>query len=117
MVLVIITLIIQYSIKPSLFFNFNILEIFLTSFPLVVYSIVHLYNSLSRKGQFMYVNAGILIYLTTSTLIFILGDYLASERSDLIRKIWYLNKVLYIGYLVLILMEWKNYSQPVKSKS
>ncbi len=117
LILVILILIVQYSFKPSLYFNFNVLEIFLTSFPLVVYSIIHLYNSLSKKREYMYVNAGILIYLTTSTLIFILGDYLSNRDGDLIRKIWFLNKVLYVGYLVLILIEWRNYNRRIRSKS
>ncbi len=107
--LILTILAIQYITKPGLFFKFNILEIFLSSFPLIVFSVIHLYNSLSEKGQFMYINAGILIYLTTSTLIFILGDYLSNyENSKAIKQIWLINKVLYIIYLALILLEWKN---------
>lgn len=111
-----IILIIQYLIKPHLFFKFNTLEIFITTFPLVVFSMIHLYNSLSKKGKFMYINAGILIYLTTSTLIYILGNYLASYKSDLITHIWFLNKVLYVIYMSLILIEWKTNILPLKNK-
>ncbi len=107
----------QYIIWPELYFKFNTTEVFLTSFPLVVYSIVHLYNSLNKPGKFIYINAGILIYLSTSTLIFILGDYLSSiSNSKAVNNIWFINKVLYVIYLLLILTEWwKNY-RLVKNK-
>ena len=107
---------IQYAFDLSLFFRFNILEVFLTSFPLVVYSIIHLYNILNKVGTFMYINAGILIYLSTSTLIFILGDYLSGFQNQIIKNIWFLNKVLYTGYLILIFLEWKKHLQPVRNK-
>lgn len=110
---------IQYVNKPELIYKFNILEIFITSFPIVVYSIIHLYNSLSKKGSYMLINSGILIYLTTSTLIFILGDYLSNSNYkgiNAITRIWMLNKVLYFVYLILILLEWKKSFYQVKKK-
>ncbi len=105
--LVFFILTIQYALNPSLFEKFNLLEIFITSFPLVIYSIFHLYNSLSKAGKFMYINAGVLIYLATSTLIFILGDYLINVDREITADVWFLNRVFYVGYLVLILIEWK----------
>ncbi len=115
--LVLLTLAIQYFNKPYLISQFNLLEIFITSVPLIIYSIMHLYNSLSKKGEFMLINAGVLIYLTTSTLIFILGDYLSEFKNNTITKIWMINKILYVIYLVLILVEWKKLNLPRKSKS
>ncbi|WP_397364468.1 hypothetical protein [Olleya sp. R77988] len=106
--LVITTLIIQYTNRPSLFYKFNLLEILITSLPLVIYSVIHLYNSLTKPGKYMYINAGVLIYLTTSTLIFILGDFLASQKGVMsVKGIWFINKILYVGYLILICIEWK----------
>ena len=65
----------------------------------------------------MYINAGILIYITTSTLIFILGDYLSLfTKNQAIKNIWLINKVLYVIYMILILIEWKKNFRPVKSK-
>lgn len=108
LILVPLALCIQYAMNPTLFKRFNIFEVFITSFPLVIYSIFYLYNSLSHQGRFMYINAGVLMYITTSTLIFILGDYLSMFRdNDAIRSIWTINKILYVGYLSLILVEWK----------
>lgn len=113
---VLITLGIQYACQPGLYYTFNTLEVFLTSFPLVVYSIVHLYNSLNKSGELMYINAGILVYLATSTLIFILGDYLSGFNNEIVKNIWFLNKVLYAGYLILILLEWKKNLRPDRNR-
>ncbi|AXO80486.1 hypothetical protein DZC78_08855 [Olleya aquimaris] len=116
LILVLLTLSIQYANKPNLFFKFFVFEIFITSFPIVIYSIIHLYNSISKKGAFIYINAGILIYLTTSTLIFILGDYLSEYNNTTIKKIWLVNKVLYLLYLILIFVEWKTTLSMDKNK-
>lgn len=96
----------QYIVQSDLFFTFNIFEVFVCSLPLVIYAIIHLYNSLTNKGVFMYINAGILIYLSTSTLIFILGNFIASINSGLAQSIWFINKGLYVVYLLLIFIEW-----------
>ncbi len=105
-IIVISILCTQYIIEPEVFFVFNVLEVFLCSIPLVIYAIMHLYNSLSKKGVFMYINTGILIYLSTSSLIYMLGDYLSNFENQIIKNIWFLNKVLFIVYLLFIFMEW-----------
>jgi hypothetical protein len=117
LILVLSILTYKYVSEPSLFYRFNLTEIFMTSFPLVVYSIIHLYNSISKSSRYMYINAGILIYIATSTLIFILGDYLSLfTKNQAIKNIWLINKVLYVIYMILILIEWKKNFRPVKSK-
>ncbi len=117
-VLVLAILSVQYAFKPSLFTQFNSLEIFVTSLPLVIYSIVHLYNSLSHIYKYILINAGVLVYITSSTLIFILGNYLSDlDFNSEIRNIYLINKILYVVYLTLILIQWKTNFLPVKSKS
>ncbi|AUC82627.1 hypothetical protein CW733_11010 [Lacinutrix sp. Bg11-31] len=106
-VLVALTLSIQYFNNSSLFIKFNLLEILLTSFPLVIYSIIHLYNSLGKPGKYMYINSAVLIYLSVSALIFILGNLIITIDRELSINVWFLNKVFYVGYLILILIEWK----------
>ena len=89
LVVVLIILAIQYSIWPELYFKFNTIEVFITSFPIIVYSVIYLFNSLSKSSKYMYINTGVLIYITTSTLIFILGDYLSSIiNSKGVGNIW-----------------------------
>jgi len=106
-VLVFLVLLIQYSTNTNLFNKFNLLEILITSLPLIIYSIFHLYNSLGKRGKFMYVNAGVLVYLSVSTLVFILGNLLNTIDRSLSSSIWFLNRLFYVGYLILFLIEWK----------
>ncbi len=114
--LVVFTLTIQYFKKPHLIHQFNIFEIFITSVPLIMYSIIHLYNSLSKKGGYMFINSGVLVYITISTLIFILGDYLTVYENNSVEKIWMINRVFYVIYLILILVEWKKLNSLHKNK-
>lgn len=97
---------VHFYYYPEKIWTFNVLEIFLTSIPLIIYSIIHLYNSLTRKKVFLYVNVGVLMYLSSSTLIFILGDLLTSMNRTMVLDIWMINKFLYIGYLILFIMEY-----------
>jgi hypothetical protein len=53
---------IQYSIIPETYFKFNNLEIFLTSYLLIIYTLFHFYNLLSEKKHF---------YFLTSVCLFI----------------------------------------------
>ena len=116
LVIVLIIIVILFIINPEIYFKFNTTEVFITCFPIVVYSMIHLYNSLSKPPKYMYINAGILIYLTTSTLIFILGDYLSSSGSGAVGNIWLINKILYVIYLLLIFTEWWKNFRVIKNK-
>ncbi len=99
---------VQYLLNPDLIITINIFEIFITTLPIIVYAVIHLYNSLSMPYTFKYINTAILLYLTYTALIFILLGYLSSlDKSPLTSNIWFLNKVLYVGFLLLILIEWR----------
>jgi len=115
--IVIIFLGLYHIIYPKELFEFNLLEVFITSFPLVIYSVIHLYNSLTTKGKYLYINAAILIYLSSSTLIFFLGNHLATFKNEVVVNIWFIHKLLRLVFLTLILLEWKNSFQPYKIKT
>ncbi len=117
LIIILIILTIRYVNEPSRYFKFDLVEIFICSLPLVIYSIVYLYNSLNMSKGYFYINAGILIYLSASTLIFILGNYLSTQDINTgIREIWMINDVLYLLFLMLIFIEWfKNY-RPIKAR-
>ncbi|MGB6269487.1 MAG: hypothetical protein WBF67_10815 [Olleya sp.] len=106
-VLVFLILLIQYGTNTGLYYKFNLLEILITSLPLVIYSVFHLYNSLSKPGNYMFINAGVLVYLSVSTLVFILGNLMNTLDRSLSGDIWFLNRLFYLVYLVLFLIEWK----------
>jgi len=114
--IIILTLLAVQYLAPKSLIKYNVLEIFITSLPLILYSIIHLYNSLVEKGKFMFVNAGILIYLSSSSLIFFLGNYLKELDQDVSNNIWLLLKVMYALYLILFLLEWKNSFSSYKIK-
>ncbi|MBG6062859.1 hypothetical protein IWX83_002662 [Flavobacterium sp. CG_9.1] len=98
---------IQYGYNPSVFFRFNLFEIFVTSFLLIIFATFHLYNLLGKNKEFYYVNLGILIYLSGSTVLFLVGNLMTSLSPKLNKIPWILNAVLYIVYQIFILVEWK----------
>jgi hypothetical protein len=109
-ILVLLIIIINFIIDPAIFFKFSLLEVFVTAITLLVFTIIHLYNSLIEKGTYQYVNAGILIYLSMSTLIFFLGNYLALSKDlpeGLSNNIWNINILLVLIYQTFIFLEWK----------
>ena len=116
LVLIITILGFQFAILPELYFKFNTTEVFMTSSPIIVYSVIHLYNSLSKPSKYMYINIGVLVYLTISTLIFILGDYLSEVSYEAGKNIWFINKVMYASYLILIFIEWWKNFKTIKNK-
>ena len=93
-----------YYIKyPEKYFKFNLLEIIITSIPLLIYSFVFFIQVFeSKKKKFIYINSGIFTYIICSTLLFSAGNI----KSSIKNIIWYFNMSLYIVYQVLIFIEW-----------
>jgi hypothetical protein len=105
-------LIFQYSYNFQLFFNFNLFEIFLTSFLLILYSTFYFYNLLSKKNKFYYLNMGVLIYIFGSSILFLSANLTIMLNSKYNYIPWLLNSVLYIVYQLFVLIEWKkNFSK------
>ena len=104
---VLVILLLQYIIYPDLIYKFNLLEVFLTSFAVILYSTLHLYNMLNSKKTYYYINLGILIYLFGSTVLFLTGNLIAALNSSKNQLTWTLNAVLYVVYQLFILFEWK----------
>jgi len=97
---------ITYLIEPSLFYQFNIYEIILTSVPLVYYSLLYFFNSLSKKINYLYINLSVLFYVLLSMLIFVSGNNIII-LPDFINDItWVLNSIFYIIFQLLIFYEW-----------
>lgn len=97
---------IQYVYDPSLFYRFNLLEIFITSLPIIVYATFHLYNMLNEKKEFYYINMGLMFYLFGSTIVFLTANLLISWHSKIpFRYIFDLNVYLYVVYQLFILYE------------
>ena len=101
-----LVLCIVYAWKPELFFSLNLLEIFVTSLPVVIYAAFHLYNLLNKQHYFYYTTVGILIYLYGSTFLFLSYELImiAIEKEAGVYT-WFLNIFLYVVYQLFILKD------------
>lgn len=107
LIVVLLVLGLQYFNDPSLFLKFNLFEIFITSFVIIIYAAFHFYNLLNEKKEFYYINIGILMYLFGSTVLFLAGNFMTSLSPEINQLPWIFNSFLYIVYQVFILIEWK----------
>ncbi|VXB61931.1 conserved membrane hypothetical protein [Flavobacterium sp. 9AF] len=97
----------QYYLNFESFDKFNLFEIFITSFLIIIFSMFHFYNILNEKKEYYYLNTGILLYLFGSTVLFISGNLITRLELASSEIIWILNSFLYIIYQIFILLEWK----------
>tara|TARA_R110000850_G_scaffold268138_1_gene399460 strand:- start:55255 stop:55917 length:663 start_codon:yes stop_codon:yes gene_type:complete len=95
---------IQYGIAPETYFKFNNLEIFLTSYLLIVYALFHFYNLLSAKKSFLFFNIGLFFYLFGSTVLFLVGNL--SAVIDIKSINFDINNILYFIFQLFVFMEW-----------
>lgn len=97
---------IQYALDWSLFFKFSLLEIFITSLPLIIFATFHLYNLLNEEKKYYYITTGLLIYLFGSTIVFLTANLLISLKSRIaFEQIYNLNVYLYVVYQLFILYD------------
>lgn len=102
-----LVVLIQYVADSSLFFKYNLFEIFITSFLIIIYAVFHFYNMLNGKKVFYYINMGILLYLIGSTILFLVGNLVTKLSKEISLVTWILNSFLYIVYQIFVLYEWK----------
>lgn len=96
-----------YNIKA-----FHPFEVFTCSVPIILFAGLHVYNSIENRLNFIYVNFGLLLYMTVSTLIFISAYVLNAGDSSqfVVVHLWDLNTIFWIICLLLFNIEWwKNY--------
>ena len=100
-------IIIESMYDYDLFFKFNLFEIILTSLLLVSYAIMHLYNQLTTEKVYYYITIGVIIYMLSSTVLFLVGN-LTNDLSDEFKYLsWQLNAFLFIVLQLFYLYEWK----------
>lgn len=105
---VIVTLIIlgMYIYNNQLFWQFNLFEIAMTSVLLIIYTLIHLSNTMGTKKKYFYLSVGMILYLLCSSLIFLFGNYELVFIEDPYIDIWIFNTLFYIVYQVFIFVEW-----------
>lgn len=99
----------RYVFNPEMFFEYSLLEMYLTTIPIIIYATMHLYNHLGKKTEFYYVNIGLLFYLFGSTFIFLLYELLTTLdfSKDVTNKIFTMNMILQYIKFGFFFYQWK----------
>ena len=100
-------LVLQYILHPGQYYTFNSIGFFITSILLIIYSVLYLYELLTKKLPFYYVTIGAFIYLISSALIFASAASLVAFNNAVSFYIWQTNAGLFILYQLFIFWEWK----------
>lgn len=99
-------LVVQYIVDPEKYYIFNLFEIFITSYSVIILALFHLYNILDTEKKYNYISLGLLLYLISSTVIFLSGNLYTVMNTRLHREIWVLNVVMFIVYQLFIFAEY-----------
>ncbi|SFD09207.1 hypothetical protein SAMN05216297_104157 [Flavobacterium phragmitis] len=107
--LVLVLLAVQYYRTPSLYWEFNLFEIGSTSILLVLYAIIYLFQNFKNiKSNYIYFSNGLIIYLVSSSTIFLSGNTDAVIFTEpFLLDFWFFNSLFYILYQFLIFKEWQ----------
>ncbi|RQO35547.1 hypothetical protein DBR39_17790 [Chryseobacterium sp. KBW03] len=106
LIIIPIVLVIQYIIYPEKYYVFNLFEIFVTSYSIIILALFHLYNILDTNKKYNYISLGLLLYLISSTVIFLSGNLYTVMNRKLHKEIWVFNVVMFIVYQIFILTEY-----------
>ena len=110
LIVILVILTAQYLIDYSLYRVFNLMEVVITSLPIIIYSFVFFSYNINNKTRFIYINIGVFVYLLCSTLLFTSGNLMVKLDPLINQIVWMVNAGLYILFQVLIFIEWrKNY--------
>lgn len=107
LILALCLLIIQFVNMPDEFLKFNLFGITLTSLLIVVFALLHFYNLLTENKTYYYTSMGVIIYLLSSTVLFIIGNLTSNLSNDVKYLSWMVNAFLNVVYYLFIMYEWK----------
>lgn len=107
LVLALLALGVQFYLDSAQFLKFNLFEITISSLLIVVYALLHFYNMLTSKKEYYYFTIGVVFYLLTSTVLFLVGNLTVGLSDEFKLMSWNLNAVLVVIYYLFILFEWK----------
>lgn len=94
----------QYLISPHVWFQFNLPEIILTNYLLIVCSLMYKYNTLSEKRSFFYLNVGVMSYSFLSSSLFLSGNILTRIDINIVIYIWaiHLMTILFLQIMIAL---------------
>ena len=96
--------------------RWSVLEIAITSIPLLFYSFFFFLKKIddNKNRKYIYFNSGFFVYTLCSTLIFTLGN-IGSRELKL--YVWQFNSILYLIFQIMIFVEWyKNFRKPIRKE-
>ncbi len=96
-----------YYNDSNLFWEFNLFEIVFSSFLIIIYTLIHIYNSLEEVKSYFYFTIGVSTYMLTSSVIFLSGNLELVFIEEPYIDIWVFNSLFFIVYQSLIYKEWK----------
>ncbi|MBZ4037763.1 hypothetical protein K6T82_23605 [Flavobacterium sp. 17A] len=103
---------IQFATDWGQFLRFNLFEITLASLLVVIFALIHFYNMLTESKKYYYISIGVMFYLLTSTVLFLIGNLTHNLSKEFKFLSWQLNSVLLVMYYGFILFDWKkNFSK------
>ncbi|WP_281232164.1 hypothetical protein [Flavobacterium gelatinilyticum] len=101
-----LVLAVQFVLDPDQFLKFNLFAITLTSLLIVVFALLHFYNMLTETKTYYYVSIAIVLYLLSSTVLFLIGNLSLGLSDDVKYISWKLNAFLLVVYQTFILYDW-----------
>lgn len=100
-------ILLQYILEPGLFFEFNLLEIVVTSLLVVFFAMLYLYNMLTDKKRYYFITISLIVYLLASTVLFLVGNLTIGLSNEIKFLTWNLNAFFVAVNQLFILYEWK----------
>lgn len=99
----------QYFKTPSLYWEFNLIEISITSVPLLLYAFYYIISNFKNvRHDYFYFCNGLIIYLISSAGVFLSGNIDSVIFTEpFVLDFWFFNSLFYILYQFLIYREWK----------
>jgi hypothetical protein len=109
MILVSITLIIQYFFDKNLLNKFNLFEIYVISFVIIVYVFYHFYEMLNADKYHLYNSVAILFYQLGCVVLFSAGNLFLKHNPKYNLFTFDLNNVIGIIAQIIVFIGWRNY--------
>jgi hypothetical protein len=106
-ILIPIILFVQYLMQPNLFFVFNLLEIVLTTIPLILFGMFYFYNSIGKTKKYYYVNYSLVIYQTGNFILFLAANLYLFKFNILSLTVMNINSALSIICSCFVFWDWK----------
>lgn len=101
-----LTLALVYALNPGAFMRFNLWEIVITNYLLVVASLFYLYNIISGTRSFLYIALGVLVCAALEIFVFLFADFLVTLQNDDMMIIWLLHELGILFLHGMITVQW-----------